>query len=77
MAIALCGVVVLCHMFVTTKTHFLAITVIFGFLYGAQNILIAVAPSLVFGKDKLPTVFGHILFLGGVAALIGAPIAGE
>nr|XP_053626539.1 uncharacterized protein LOC128684411 [Cherax quadricarinatus] len=77
MALLLCAVVVVGHMFITTSTQLLVLTGIFGFLYGGQNVLIAVAPSMVFGREKLITVFGHILFLGGIGALIGAPIAGS
>lgn len=73
----LCGLVVLSHALITTSTHFLVLTALFGILYGSQNVLIAVTPSKVFGREKLPTVFGYILFLGGIGALIGAPIAGK
>nr|XP_045614996.1 monocarboxylate transporter 9-like isoform X1 [Procambarus clarkii]XP_045614997.1 monocarboxylate transporter 9-like isoform X1 [Procambarus clarkii]XP_045614998.1 monocarboxylate transporter 9-like isoform X1 [Procambarus clarkii] len=76
LALLLCAVVMVGHIFIKTSTQLLVLTVIFGFLYGGQNVLIAVAPSMVFGREKLITVFGHILFLGGLGALIGAPIAG-
>ncbi|KAG0723233.1 Monocarboxylate transporter 14 [Chionoecetes opilio] len=72
-----CGLVVLTHAFIHTSTQFLILTAIFGILNGSLNVLIAVTPSLVFGRDKLSTVFGYILFLGGAGALIGAPIAGS
>lgn len=72
-----CGLVVICHMLITTSTHFLVLATLFGILYGSQNVLIAVAPSKIFGREKLPTVFGYILFLGGLGALFGAPIAGS
>ena len=77
MAMLFCGVVMLCHAFITTSTHFLVLTALFGILNGAQNVLIAVTPTMVFGREKLSTVFGYILFLGGIGALIGAPIAGK
>lgn len=72
-----CGLVVLSHILITTSTHFLILTAMFGILYGSQNVLIAVTPSRIFGREKLPSVFGYILFLGGLGALIGAPIAGK
>ncbi|XP_063842102.1 uncharacterized protein LOC135089870 isoform X1 [Scylla paramamosain] len=72
----LCGVVMFSHAFITTSTHFLVLTAMFGILNGSQNVLIAVTPTMVFGREKLSTVFGYILFLGGIGALIGAPIAG-
>lgn len=76
LAMLFCGVVVLCHAFITSSTHFLILTAMFGILNGSQNVLIAVTPSIVFGREKLSSVFGYILFLGGIGALIGAPIAG-
>ncbi|XP_042215606.1 monocarboxylate transporter 12-like isoform X2 [Homarus americanus] len=76
LALLLCAIVMMCHIFISTSTHLLVLTAMFGFLYGSQNVLIAVAPSMVFGREKLITVFGHILFLGGIGALIGAPVAG-
>ncbi|XP_071520375.1 uncharacterized protein [Panulirus ornatus] len=77
LAMLLCCLVIVGHVFITTSTQLVALTTTFGYLYGGQNVLIAVTPSLLFGRDKLPTVFGHILFLGGIGALIGAPIAGS
>ncbi|XP_068230159.1 uncharacterized protein [Palaemon carinicauda] len=72
----LCCFVLVGHLFVSNMPGLLAVSGSFGLLYGSQNILIAMAPSEVFGRDKLVLVFGHILFLGGVGALLGAPIAG-
>ena len=76
-AMLLCGVVMFSHAFITTSTHFLILTALFGILNGSQNVLIAVTPTIVFGRENLSVVFGYILFLGGIGALIGAPIAGE
>ncbi|KAK3873703.1 hypothetical protein Pcinc_021318 [Petrolisthes cinctipes] len=75
-AMFFCGIDILCHIFISSSTQFITLSFLFGVMYGAQNILIAVAPSQVFGRDFLPIVFGHILFLGGIGALFGAPLAG-
>ncbi|XP_066990596.1 uncharacterized protein [Macrobrachium rosenbergii] len=72
----LCCFVLAGHLLASNMFGLLALSASFGLLYGSQNILIAMAPSEVFGRDKLVIVFGHILFLGGIGALVGAPIAG-
>ncbi|KAK7068282.1 hypothetical protein SK128_006422 [Halocaridina rubra] len=71
-----CCFVMVGHLFISDMAGLVGLTAAFGTLYGSQNVLIAVAPSACFGREKLVIVFGHILFLGGVGALIGAPIAG-
>lgn len=72
----LCSVVMIGHLFINSAVALLALTATFGCLYGSMNVLIAVAPSKEFGKEKLVMVFGYILFFGGIGALIGPPLAG-
>ena len=55
---------------------FIAAATVFGIMYGAQNIYIAVTPSRLFGREKLARVFGISVFLAGLGALIGSPVAG-
>ncbi|XP_063611326.1 uncharacterized protein LOC134785013 isoform X1 [Penaeus indicus] len=72
----LCSLVMIGHLFINSPATLLTLTAVFGCLYGSMNVLIAVAPSKEFGKEKLVMVFGYILFFGGIGALIGAPLAG-
>ncbi|CAL4063719.1 unnamed protein product [Meganyctiphanes norvegica] len=77
LAMVFCGFVMASHLLVDGNgIAFLVLAVLFGFFYGIQNILIAVAPARVFGREKLITVFGNILFLSGIGAFIGPPITG-
>lgn len=76
LAMFFCGIDIFCHIFISTSKQLITVALLFGVMYGSQNILIAVVPSKVFGREKLPTVFGHILFMGGLGALFGAPLAG-
>ncbi|CAL4155018.1 unnamed protein product, partial [Meganyctiphanes norvegica] len=75
-SIASTGSILGAHLLVNNSITFLFLAIGFGFFYGIMNILLAVAPSKVFGRDKLVTVFGNILFLSGIGAFIGPPITG-
>ncbi|XP_063840475.1 katanin p60 ATPase-containing subunit A-like 1 isoform X5 [Scylla paramamosain] len=72
----LTGVVLMCHVFIKSLPSMHIFGTLFGMTYGAQNVLVAIAPLKLFGKDRLVVVFGYLLVWGGIGALIGAPIAG-
>lgn len=73
----LTGVVLMCHVFIKNLVSMHILGTLFGMVYGAQNVLVAITPVKLFGKDRLVVVFGHLLFWGGIGALFGAPIAGK
>ncbi|XP_045118347.1 monocarboxylate transporter 9-like [Portunus trituberculatus] len=76
-ALFLTGVVLLCHVFINSTPSLHIFGTLYGMTYGAQNVLVAIAPLKLFGKDRLVVVFGYLLVWGGIGALIGAPIAGS
>ena len=63
--------------FAKSPAVFLTLTVAFGLSSGGGNILMAITPANLFGKDQMVDVYGHVLFWGGLGALSGAPLAGE
>jgi len=65
------------HHFFTNPFILLALSALFGLLYAMTNVLLAVVPSRVFGRVNLRDVLGYELFMGGIGALVGAPIAGD
>ncbi|XP_050693078.1 monocarboxylate transporter 9-like isoform X2 [Eriocheir sinensis] len=72
----LTGLVLMCHVLVWSVPSMYILGAFFGMVYGAQNVLIAITPVKLFGKERLVVVFGYLLFFGGIGALVGAPIAG-
>lgn len=64
------------YLFIKNGTVFVIAVAVFGIMYGAQNIYIAVTPNRLFGREKLARVFGISLFLAGLGTLVGSPIAG-
>ncbi|KAL5019054.1 hypothetical protein ScPMuIL_004776 [Solemya velum] len=75
-SLILCGVIL---SFIPTTTNYLALAVISGF-YGlfsaATEALCSVIIVDILGLDRLNDAYGYIMFLQGVANLIGPPVAG-
>ena len=71
------SVVLMLHLLPTWPSVLLTLSAAFGFTYGIQNVLLAVVPATLFGRENLPQVFGYEIFFIGVGALIGPPIVGE
>ena len=75
-AILICAGIISCYVFVFNGAGIIILSLCYGMIYGGQNVLLAVAPTVAFGREKLAAVFGYILFMGGLGALFGAPLAG-
>ena len=72
----ICAAIISLFIFVFNGIGITILSFCYGVIFGGQNVLLAVAPTECFGRDKLATVFGYILFMGGLGALFGAPLAG-
>lgn len=76
-SLILCGVILSC---VPRTTNYLALAVmsgLYGLLSAATEALCSVIIVDILGLDRLNDAYGYIMFLQGVANLIGPPVAGK
>uniref|UniRef100_T1IN77 Major facilitator superfamily (MFS) profile domain-containing protein n=1 Tax=Strigamia maritima TaxID=126957 RepID=T1IN77_STRMM len=76
LAMIACSIVILSFMIISNVTGLVLLSILFGFFYGQQSVLLPLVPVNLYGADKLATTFGFILFTAGLGSLIGPPAAG-
>ncbi|XP_018009817.1 uncharacterized protein LOC108667310 isoform X2 [Hyalella azteca] len=62
--------------FISNGLVFVATMACYGIMFGAQNMYFAITPKILFGRQSLAQVFGLTVFLAGIGALVGSPLAG-
>ncbi|KAF2353901.1 Major facilitator superfamily [Trinorchestia longiramus] len=75
-SMALLMYAVLLYQHTTTVGLFYFLSGAFAFCYASSNVLLAVVPARLFGREQLAQIFGVQLFWCGVGAFIGPIIGG-
>lgn len=76
-SILLCGVSVLCVPMTRSYPFWIILSVGFGLFSAATEVLVPLILIKIAGLKNLDTAFGIVMFLEGVANLVGPPVAGE